>query len=250
MNGKRKANWELVKNICTELLTVNNGVRFEEVEQIFIDRYPDRKRINVSMEMRMLTVNSQSRLSYLNLNGYIGAKGSKIYKVTRESPRISSPKNPKDVLFHDTSNDIYLKYNPAEHGIFEIKLDNENRNYIEKINDQNGSYFIFQKLIECAAELDEQVLNEKVKESQSLTPRTTEVRVTQYQRSPYIVAKRLKLAAGRCEICLNRAPFKRRTDNTPYLEVHHITSLANGGADTLENTQALCPNCHRKAHFG
>ncbi|MFM5358466.1 HNH endonuclease [Aeromonas veronii] len=42
----------------------------------------------------------------------------------------------------------------------------------------------------------------------------------------------------------------RIKDGTPYLEVHHKEKLADGGEDTLENTIALCPNCHRKFHFG
>jgi len=36
----------------------------------------------------------------------------------------------------------------------------------------------------------------------------------------------------------------------PYLEVHHWTPLAEGGLDTIENAAALCPNCHKQAHFG
>jgi 5-methylcytosine-specific restriction protein A len=26
--------------------------------------------------------------------------------------------------------------------------------------------------------------------------------------------------------------------------------LAEGGEDTVENALALCPNCHRRLHFG
>ncbi|MSR17052.1 MAG: HNH endonuclease, partial [Methylococcaceae bacterium] len=37
-------------------------------------------------------------------------------------------------------------------------------------------------------------------------------------------------------------------EGEPYLESHHIEWLANGGADSIENTTALCPNCHRKMH--
>ncbi|WP_258000386.1 HNH endonuclease [Pseudomonas aeruginosa] len=33
-----------------------------------------------------------------------------------------------------------------------------------------------------------------------------------------------------------------------HTETHHIEWLANGGEDTVENTVALCPNCHRKMH--
>jgi len=29
-----------------------------------------------------------------------------------------------------------------------------------------------------------------------------------------------------------------------------LKTLANGGSDTIENTIALCPNCHREFHYG
>lgn len=37
-------------------------------------------------------------------------------------------------------------------------------------------------------------------------------------------------------------------DGNPYLESHHIIWLSKGGDDSIENTVALCPNCHRKMH--
>ncbi len=76
------------------------------------------------------------------------------------------------------------------------------------------------------------------------------VAVYVYDRNPDVVAERLFKAKGVCECCDNSAPFLRKSDHTPYLEVHHKKPLSEGGEDTLENTIALCPNCHRKAHFG
>jgi predicted HNH restriction endonuclease len=72
----------------------------------------------------------------------------------------------------------------------------------------------------------------------------------EFQRNPNVVASTLYRAKGFCELCQQPAPFERESDGTPYLEVHHIVSLADGGDDTLENTLALCPNCHRELHFG
>ena len=34
------------------------------------------------------------------------------------------------------------------------------------------------------------------------------------------------------------------------LEVHHTKPLAEGGEDTVNNAEALCPNCHKEAHYG
>jgi 5-methylcytosine-specific restriction endonuclease McrA len=41
-----------------------------------------------------------------------------------------------------------------------------------------------------------------------------------------------------------------RQDGRPYLEVHHVVPLSEGGDDTLENAAALCPSCHRELHYG
>lgn len=54
-------------------------------------------------------------------------------------------------------------------------------------------------------------------------------------------------ANGICEGCNEIAPFK--TKSGPYLEVHHLTRLADGGADLPQNVIALCPTCHRRAHY-
>lgn len=81
-------------------------------------------------------------------------------------------------------------------------------------------------------------------------PSTRSVTTTVYDRNPHVVAAVLKRAAGTCEDCGDVAPFRRKSDGSPYLEVHHRVQLAAGGDDTIENALAICPNCHRKAHFG
>jgi predicted HNH restriction endonuclease len=81
-------------------------------------------------------------------------------------------------------------------------------------------------------------------------PEKTQSTITIYKRNPDVVAAVLERAKGYCEECEEPAPFNRASDNSPYLEVHHKIQLAKGGDDTVENAIALCPNCHRKAHFG
>ena len=70
---------------------------------------------------------------------------------------------------------------------------------------------------------------------------------TLVQRDPAVVAWVLKQANGKCECCSMDAPFLT-TSGRPYLEVHHLHTLATGGPDTVDNTVALCPNCHRAVH--
>lgn len=56
-------------------------------------------------------------------------------------------------------------------------------------------------------------------------------------------------AEGRCEACQAPAPF-RKADGSPYLEPHHTTRLADDGPDHPVRVIGLCPNCHRRAHYG
>ncbi|VVE31379.1 hypothetical protein PIN31115_03649 [Pandoraea iniqua] len=70
-----------------------------------------------------------------------------------------------------------------------------------------------------------------------------------FRRNPDVIAEVMSRAKGVCEGCAETAPFLR-SDGRPYLEVHHCQPLAEGGADTLENAIALCPNCHRERHYG
>lgn len=81
-------------------------------------------------------------------------------------------------------------------------------------------------------------------------PSTITVLTEAYRRNPDVVAEVLFRANGKCEHCKKPAPFLRKKDKTPYLEVHHIIHLANDGEDTIENAIALCPNCHREFHYG
>lgn len=82
------------------------------------------------------------------------------------------------------------------------------------------------------------------------TPAKISIITHAFVRNPDVVAEVLIRANGKCERCKNAAPFKRKTDNSPYLEVHHTVQLSQGGEDTVENAQALCPNCHRLLHHG
>ena len=104
----------------------------------------------------------------------------------------------------------------------------------------------------------------KVAESQSISSQARQKRLstaskipervpvvsTGFRRNPDVVAEVLARAKGHCEECKSSAPFLRAKDNTPYLEIHHEVTLADGGEDTVENAFALCPNCHRRLHFG
>ena len=72
--------------------------------------------------------------------------------------------------------------------------------------------------------------------------------IQQHERNPWVAEHAKRLAKGFCQLCNQPAPFKNKSGE-PYLETHHIIWLAKGGEDTIANTVALCPNCHRKMHI-
>ena len=85
----------------------------------------------------------------------------------------------------------------------------------------------------------------KAVKRESSKPRTVETKV--YDRDPYLKELVKRIAEGKCQYCGEIAPFIDK-NGEPYLEEHHVTWLARGGSDTIDNVVAVCPNCHTKAH--
>lgn len=104
-------------------------------------------------------------------------------------------------------------------------------------------------------------LNEKSKSLQNLSPNeikdkaksidyttiSKEVKTTYRERNQYVSEYTKERAKGICDLCGKEAPFKDK-NGKPYLESHHVITLAEGGPDAIYNTVAICPNCHRKIH--
>lgn len=119
---------------------------------------------------------------------------------------------------------------------------------VRQVSDQG---FVERRLgaeLNAARNLTDEELFQKLGELPK-KPRQLVVQSVAYERSPLVIEAALRRAKGQCEICANPAPFLRRRDSTPYLEVHHRVRLADGGDDTLQNAVAVCPNCHRREHF-
>ena len=107
----------------------------------------------------------------------------------------------------------------------------------------------FQSELKKLHGLSEKELMEKASEAPRY-PEQIQIISKVYKRNPAVAAAVLKRANGVCECCGQKAPFIKASDNNPYLEIHHIVPLAEGGEDSVKNAQAACPNCHREKHFG
>ena len=84
-------------------------------------------------------------------------------------------------------------------------------------------------------------------EGRAVPQRAVSLKAT-FSRDASVKAWVLNRANGICESCAQPAPFVG-SDGTPYLEVHHLRTLADGGSDMVSNAVALCPNCHRRLHY-
>jgi 5-methylcytosine-specific restriction endonuclease McrA len=114
--------------------------------------------------------------------------------------------------------------------------------------ESNGKHYVGNDL----REIDKEKQRERLERLKS-APRKPEKYIKtsyEFRRNQDVIDEVLYRASGICRGCKKPAPFRSIATREPYLEVHHIIQLANDGEDTIENAIALCPNCHRKAHFG
>lgn len=140
-------------------------------------------------------------------------------------------------------------------GIYVRKRALAAREGAEFIRSVLGAYFqtehtrSFASAVESSRRLSRQKRLRLIARS-SPVPKRSVVLTTVFARNEHVIAEKLFIANGKCQSCNNKAPFIRRSNGEPFLEVHHKIPLSEGGEDTLSNTIVLCPNCHRKAHFG
>lgn len=137
------------------------------------------------------------------------------------------------------------------------RVEEDTLRYIQSIEKGDTSNFIlFDKLekeLKKGLQLSKHSSSREIErrlENANKMPEQIQVLTTAFKRNPDVIYTVLRRANGICERCNQKAPFIRKSDNTPYLEVHHLKQLSKGGEDTVDNTIAVCPNCHRELHFG
>jgi hypothetical protein len=104
-------------------------------------------------------------------------------------------------------------------------------------------------VIEVAKKANKQTVFDRAKKAIGKPARRT-VQRDDFVRNAYVVAAALLRSNGKCEMPGCTCALFLRDDDSPYLEVHHVLPLGEGGDDTLVNAAALCPHCHRELHFG
>jgi 5-methylcytosine-specific restriction protein A len=142
----------------------------------------------------------------------------------------------------------YFETQPDKNGlsrevcVFPLKLKDGNPAPIDK----NHLNKVFETKTRKAKRLSDEEVEQRAKNARKNIGSRKSI-IHQHERSPWVAEHAKRLAKGVCQLCEQPAPFKNRA-NEPFLETHHIIWLAKGGEDTIANTVALCPNCHRKMH--
>ncbi len=90
-------------------------------------------------------------------------------------------------------------------------------------------------------------LQKRAEQNESDKVSSRKVTSNVFVRDAFVAEYAKRRANGICQLCGQKAPFYNK-EGKPYLECHHIEWISEGGSDTIENTVALCPNCHRKMH--
>lgn len=142
----------------------------------------------------------------------------------------------------------YIEYVTEENDRKWFRLKKKDISKINKIVTSEQYNKEIESSIKESLKLSDEALSERIKAN--VKPEVITTVSKTYKRNPDVVVATLRRAKGYCEKCGCKAPFIRKSDNTPYLEVHHKVALSEGGFDDLNNTIAVCPNCHRELHFG
>ncbi|MCS6191532.1 HNH endonuclease [Shewanella baltica] len=150
-----------------------------------------------------------------------------------------------------------LEYTTTNLKSFKDNFDNFQQSIVNEIVNNTAT----DQLIEYHKKLENEIIKSQKNRKERLArldkigkikPERIQVTTYVFKRNPDVIAEALYRADGRCENdkCQGYKAFNRRSNGSPYLEVHHINPLSVGGLDIPENTIVLCPNCHREKHFG
>lgn len=101
-------------------------------------------------------------------------------------------------------------------------------------------------------DIDDETYQNNLQNVLARMPATTTV--NQYPRSSAVARIAVERARNRCEIDANHETFITSAGNQ-YVEAHHLMPISQQGRfeyslDHPANIIILCPNCHRKVHYG
>ncbi len=98
------------------------------------------------------------------------------------------------------------------------------------------------------SQIDIDSLRQKV-QSINTTPSQVQRQISVYSRNNALRAFVKARANYSCEMPNCDYIAFEKENGEKYIEVHHLIPLSEDGEDSVLNTVALCPTCHRKIHY-
>lgn len=227
MGGMRKSN------------TTNTMVLFSDHTGIYDDRWIDETTIEYTGTGQegdqSLTTPQNKILSESNFNGVrihlfeTFESGKHLYRGEVELC---------DKPFQEVQQDRNLEDRLA--WVFRLKLKTPTSTPLDYIKSVEESK------LKQASQMTIEELQKRAENAKEVGERTTTSKT--YIRDIFVSKYVKKRANGICDLCGKKAPFKDK-HGEPYLESHHVEHLSKGGKDSIRNTCALDPNCHRRVHI-
>jgi len=126
----------------------------------------------------------------------------------------------------------------------------DSQNFLDDLELFIKNVRLFKKLTKNSESPDTIIseLRKEIASEVSGRPETREATISIHVRDMKIAVLAKLMSEGKCRLCGKEGPFPDRTLGQPFLETHHVKWLSRGGKDSIDNTVALCPNCHGKMH--
>ena len=187
-------------------------------------------------EQRQISINGTSQINLIGIDAKklrleIGQQQANL----KVNPETKGGNRTKRILLHNPNIDLNLwekiakgAYSTAEYSQIVSKVTSDHSELENKV---------------------QSLLSKPIAKPEGETkPKVNEQSIRAFERDPKVKVWVLQNSKGKCEACLQLAPFMKE-GGTPYLEVHHLLPLSEGGSDTITNTVAVCPNCHMALHY-
>ena len=124
-----------------------------------------------------------------------------------------------------------LDSNNKERMVYKFKLRIRNDNDLIYINSEELKLIDKELNKEVSQKTNEQLINLM----ENNEPSQLNVLTKQFKRNPAVKEYTLRRSNGICDLCGKNAPFLTK-EGKPYLESHHLISLAKNGFDSNVNT--------------
>jgi 5-methylcytosine-specific restriction protein A len=124
--------------------------------------------------------------------------------------------------------------------------------YVHSYSDVDGAFRLVRSIpLDSTFASNNETVTPPVFEDQFSAPEPPQKRESvgnAFVRSQDVRQTVLRRAAGVCECC--GAHGFKTASGAIFLETHHVIPLSENGPDIKWNVAAICPNDHRRAHYG